>query len=464
MSTVHAFIRTVSKSRDYKAFIRFRLTDGRKIQLFHKSELLVSSDVWDNKKECIKAKILYRADERARLDYAVSARKGLLMEVYENVDDKDSLTSAEFEKLIDMRLHPEKYKDEGKVHMDFFYYFRKFLDVKNYSPSDKKNYETMIRMLRRFEMFQKVRGGDDYVLDFMTMNVDTIRDLEGYVRDEYKYVDKKTYKFIFDSIPEKRKPDVRGANTIAKIMKRFRTFIKWCLKEGLIESDPFVGYEQKNPVYGTPYYITLEERSQIASTDLQEAWERLDKGRQGTIPRSSLPQLSIQRDIFVFHCMIGCRVGDLISLTPENVINDHISYIAKKTSRERVDSIEVPLNSTAKAIIEKYWEGRDRTGPLLPFISPQKYNDCIKDIFLLCGITRNVPIWNSTTGKEEQHPLNEIASSHLARRTFIGNLYKKVQDPNMIGKLSGHVEGSKAFARYRTIDDDLKQNMVKMLE
>jgi hypothetical protein len=34
----------------------------------------------------------------------------------------------------------------------------------------------------------------------------------------------------------------------------------------------------------------------------------------------------------------------------------------------------------------------------------------------------------------------------------------------MIGMLSGHVEGSKAFARYRTIDDDMKQNMVKMLE
>ena len=141
-----------------------------------------------------------------------------------------------------------------------------------------------------------------------------------------------------------------------------------------------------------------------------------------------------------------------------------LAILQKKTSRERVDAIEVPLNSIAKAILEKYWDGQRKTGPLLPFISPQKYNDSIKEIFLLCGITRNVTIWNSTTGKEEQHPLNEIASSHLARRTFIGNLYKKVQDPNMIGKLSGHVEGSKAFARYRTIDDDMKQNMVKMLE
>ena len=155
---------------------------------------------------------------------------------------------------------------------------------------------------------------------------------------------------------------------------------------------------------------------------------------------------------------------DLVQFTPDNVINGHISYIARKTRKERVDSIEVPLNNTATNILKKYWDGRRYKGKLLPFLSPQKYNDCIKMIFLLCGLTRKVTIWNSTTGREEQHPLNELASSHLARRTFIGNLYKKVQDPNMIGKLSGHVEGSKAFARYRTIDDEMMKSMVDMLE
>ncbi len=60
--------------------------------------------------------------------------------------------------------------------------------------------------------------------------------------------------------------------------------------------------------------------------------------------------------------------------------------------------------------------------------------------------------------------LNEIASSHLARRTFIGNLYKKVKDPNLVGSLSGHKEGSKAFARYRDIDEDMKKELVDLLD
>jgi hypothetical protein len=61
-------------------------------------------------------------------------------------------------------------------------------------------------------------------------------------------------------------------------------------------------------------------------------------------------------------------------------------------------------------------------------------------------------------------PINEVASSHLARRAFIGNLYKKVKDPNLVGSLSGHVEGSKAFARYRDIDDEMKKETVNLLE
>ena len=56
--------------------------------------------------------------------------------------------------------------------------------------------------------------------------------------------------------------------------------------------------------------------------------------------------------------------------------------------------------------------------------------------------------------------MNKIASSHLARRTFIGNLYHQVADPNIIGKMSGHVEGSKAFARYRDIDDEMLKDVI----
>ena len=41
---------------------------------------------------------------------------------------------------------------------------------------------------------------------------------------------------------------------------------------------------------------------------------------------------------------------------------------------------------------------------------------------------------------------------------------KLVKDPNLVGALSGHKEGSRAFNRYRDIEIDMKRDLVKILE
>ena len=48
--------------------------------------------------------------------------------------------------------------------------------------------------------------------------------------------------------------------------------------------------------------------------------------------------------------------------------------------------------------------------------------------------------------------------------SFCGNLYKRVKDPDIIASMSGHKEGSKAFARYREIDKDIKRDALKVFE
>jgi hypothetical protein len=52
----------------------------------------------------------------------------------------------------------------------------------------------------------------------------------------------------------------------------------------------------------------------------------------------------------------------------------------------------------------------------------------------------------------------------MARRSVIGNIYKQVKDPNLVGALSGHKEGSKAFARYHDIDEDIKKELIGFLD
>ena len=125
--------------------------------------------------------------------------------------------------------------------------------------------------------------------------------------------------------------------------------------------------------------------------------------------------------------------------------------------------MKVPLNERAMALVEKY-KGVDKQGRLFPFIAAQNYNESIKDIFRKCGITRMVTILNPTTGEEEKRPICDVASSHMARRCFVGNLYKKVKDPNLICPMSGHKVGSAAFARYREIDKETRAETIKLID
>ena len=63
-----------------------------------------------------------------------------------------------------------------------------------------------------------------------------------------------------------------------------------------------------------------------------------------------------------------------------------------------------------------------------------------------------------------KRPIYEVASSHMARRTFIGNIYKQVKDQHLVSSLTGHSDNSRAFVRYRNIDIDMKQELVNILD
>lgn len=440
MATVKAFIRT-SKKNTAKVKVRFRLTDGRSVQLFHRSEIEVEPELWDKKKECYKAKCLIDATKRTDFNKAISDRKNLIQEVYNKRNPIVDLDSEKFELMIDQAVNPLKYKSSIECE-SFFDSFDVFLEKRKMSDERKEGYLVVKRALQRYELFVSSLEKKICRLELGKLTVDVLEDIESFLRNEHTLCEE--YPGIYDIIKEKRKPKPRGQNRLNDIMKRIRSFVLWAIDSGRTTNNPFKKYSIGECVYGTPVYITIDERNQIYKADL-----------------SHRPKLAIQRDVFVFQCLIGCRVGDLRKMTKDNVIDGAIEYIPHKTKEGNPITVRVPLNDIAKKIIDRYKAEDDK---LLPFISDQKYNEAIKDIFKLAGITRVVTIINPTTRKEEKRPINEIASSHLARRTFIGNLYKKVKDPNLVGSLSGHKEGSRAFVRYRDIDEEMKTELVKMLE
>ena len=343
----------------------------------------------------------------------------------------------------------EKEEEKNNPQKEFFDTFEHFVSIQKISISRIRHYNVIIRALKRFAIYSAQE------VSFATLSSDMLRKFSKFLENEHKFVvegkDGKPrikdplYKMAYKSVPECRFPKQRGQNSIIGTMSRLHTFVRWSIKRGYMSRDPYDDYVIGTAIYGTPFYLTKEERNQLYQAEFPDN-----------------PGLDVQRDIFVFQCFIGCRVGDLMKMTKANVINGAIEYVPRKTKEGRPYTVRVPLSPTALEILERYKDQPD--GRLLPFICEQDYNRDIKKMIKLAGIDRVVTTLNTITREEEKHPIWEVASSHMARRVLVGNLYKEVKDPNLIAKISGHVENSRAFSRYRDIDEEMAKEVILKLE
>lgn len=450
MAKVSAYIRCSRTSQ--KANVRFRITDTNKVDATHTSEIQIAPEHFDKKTQSHKSKTNVSVKAMIDFDRQILERKELLLNIYNLSNANDYLSSAWFNTKVKEHLTKTQKKKTievitPKVHVIeeenntpyLTNTFAEFIEKYNISEVRKKNYRVILRTLQRYELY--VCSSRKKKKIFLSdISADSLTHIEYFFKNENEIA--KDYPKLYINIPEKRQPKPRGDNTISDMMTKMRTFFIWCYKNKLIPQNPFLNYKIKGCVYGSPIYISLDELQQIYQTDL-----------------SKRPALAVQRDIFVFHSLIGCRVSDLMRLTFQNVMNDSIEYIQNKTKHLRSNTITVPLNDISREIIQKYKGGNK----LLPFISEQKYNKAIKEVFKLAGITRKVIVLNSLTQQEEYVPINTIASSHMCRRNMVGNLYQIVQDSSIIGSMTGHSPNSRAFNRYRRIENEVKKSVINQL-
>ena len=413
--------------------------------------------------------VRYHKEQGEKID----ALKKHIVEQYEKAD-KSAIGGSWLADVVDRYNHPEKY---NKAKRTFYELAEEFLtkahgDMEHpIAPSHARVYRVLIRAVARYEGFRNETEKDNFVFDINKVTQNDLKDFFEYLKNEYKL--SKRYPKLFERLLNNYplavsaghgKLQERGENTIIKMKTRLKTLFRYFAEEGYTTNKPFEGYKIGTEKVGTPIYITIAERNKIAETDMAAVWESMTKEDKAKA-RMPLETLMVQRDIFVFHCFVGCRVGDLMRLTAKHIEKGVLVYTPHKTKDAGEDATQarVPLHKKAAELIKKY-KGADSKGRLFPFVTPQRYNDAIKCIFTMAGITRNVEIRNAKTGENEIVPINTVASSHLARRTFVGNLYFRVQDPNLIGKMSGHVEGSEAFKRYRKIEDETLKDVISNLD
>ncbi len=206
-------------------------------------------------------------------------------------------------------LEDESAEEKNNQQKEFFDTFEHFVSIQKISLSRIRHYNVIIRALKRFAIYSAQE------VSFATLSSDLLRKFSKFLENEHKFVvegkDGKPcikdplYKKAYKSVPECRFPKQRGQNSIIGTMSRFHTFVRWSIKRGYMNRDPYDDYVIGTAIYGTPFYLTKEERNQLYLAKFPDN-----------------PGLDVQRDIFVFQCFIGCRVGDLMKMTLAHRIGD----------------------------------------------------------------------------------------------------------------------------------------------
>lgn len=422
MATVKAFIRTSKKKAD-KVNIRFRLSDGRNVQIFHSSELLVSPEVWDDKEQAVGKRQIYK--DKIALNKAVNDRKALILTVYDKEPDKNILTSEWLDSVIDKALYPDKYKSLIEINT-LFKFTKMFIEE---APTRKdKNTGRMLT----YNNIQQYRATDKHLKifaerikkkDFKFDEIDQLfyDSFVAYLQKEIQAINEKG-ELDFDDFG---KPIMIKESFTANSVGKHIRVLKLMLNEATIQ-----GYNTST--YYNSFHVFTEDTDTIY---LNESELQQLKNKEF----SDTPYLDRVRDWFLLLAWTGCRFSDLGKVGKTDIKDGFISFRQQKTNTK----VTIPLHPVVLEILEKY--DYDLPEP----ISNQRFNEYIKEVAKLSEINSMESITITKGGKlqTELHPKWELISSHTGRRSFCTNMYKRGLPTLMIMSISGH-KTEKSFLKY----------------
>lgn len=446
---VYHFIRT--RKKQGTATLRFRLKDGKNFERWLNSDIYVDIASFDQAKGTYHLPRM-KAGQAPTEEYKkqLEAKKQLekrVAEVENAITDVffakgHDIQAKDFPKLVDKQLHPDKYK---RTFLDLF---DDYVTAHNVAGGYVSFYNQCKQHLARFEAYKQTKDVS-FTLDIKTFDTIIMGEFVSFLSNEDKNFNSEgeplpEYATVYKRFPMKRTHRLND-HTILQMCNICKIVVKWACGNDKTFRYLLRDYKWEKPVYADAVYLTIEERDMIAAHTFTDE------------------TMSKYRDAFIFQCLTGERISDLMAFKVKNIAGGWLNYIPIKTRKKKSTTCRVPLNDVAKDIAFKYSRGKQQNDTLFDFVRANTtYNKWLKKILTECGITRFVEVTDAH-GNADTKPLNEIAGSHIARKTFCGNLYKKIHDPNLICKMSGHAENSRAFSRYHKIDDDDLKEVIALL-
>lgn len=416
------FFTVAGKTPQRAVYCRFWV--GRDYDFKATTKIRVNKSDWNELKQIVKQKAT-----TTQTDLINSKLKELELYIFDNWT-KDNLNKTPISKDW-LKMTVNRFFGYAGTNERYLIYFTDWVEKyysnpanlihagKPLSYSTKQKYDTTLSRLKRFE---KHTGT---ALRFADINLNFYNSFLAFCRD----IDK------------------LNNNTIGKDITVIKQFCKKAKLNGLpvnplFEHSDFV--KVSNETIDT--YLNESEINKIFMYDFSNI-ERLDNAR----------------DLLIIGVWTGLRVSDFMRLHETNIKGGFIVIKTQKTGK----TVTIPMHPQLKQILEK------RNGEFPKEISPQRFNDYIKEVCEKVGITEPtegaIKINIAEPGQKKVfrkkagiYPKFELISSHTCRRSFATNLYNSGQvKPITIMQITGHTTESNFLKYIKTTPKEHAEKVLK---
>lgn len=430
------FIAKSTKNNPEQVNVRFRLCDGRRADISHRSSIKASlSDLAKfTPGGQLKPRITVYNQE---LFQSINDEIDMMKRAYNDMQEKGmDMTSKVLDSIIESMRNPTAVlRQDVKTLVSQFTEFIEG-ELRDGLIGGKRGVHIAI-VRDKLSRFLTIKGVSH--LTAQEFDDEKLLQFRQFLYDEYLYVEK--FKSLYKDMSPRNVPKARLAtNTVVEQMKALQSFFNDMETRGVIVRSPFslLTKERKKAImrtiYDEPVFLRREEFEMV---------------RKAKLPSDLLEV----RDAFVLHCALGCRISEFKRLTMDNVsISEdgipYVHYLPLKTVKELDYNSEVqtPLVRFAFDIVKHSQLSFD----ILRNISGKSgYNIKLKELLNKCFINRTVPVFDEATSTNTYKPVWQLASSKLARKTHV-DMLSKVQIDLYAARL--HKKGSGAVHRYTAME------------
>lgn len=284
---------------------------------------------------------------------------------------------------------------------------------KPYANATLKNYNTLKSALERF-----IKDKAKSTLKFEDIDVDFYHDFQDFIYHQEKKSD----------------------NFFGTLIKNVKVIMNEAFEDGLHQSQKHKSKRfKKVQIEVDNIYLTEAQLEKLYKHDFSE-----------------IPRLDRVRDLFLVGAWTGLRFSDFTNIKAKNIQGDFIEIKTQKTG----ESVVIPIHETVRAIMAKY-KGRTANS-LPPALSNVKMNLYIKEAAKAAKLTDIVSVERTRAGftMVSQQPIDELVSTHTARRSFASNMFKLGVPSIVIMAVTGH-RTEKAFMKYIKATPKEKAIMMK---